>query len=54
MVNAEVMTTANIAALDYGGNLEKARKMLQKQATSHTCSAKAASTVAGMLMGNCS
>jgi Transposase DDE domain len=31
MTAAEVMTTAIIAALDYGGNLEKARKMLQSQ-----------------------
>jgi hypothetical protein len=31
MTAAEVMTTAIIAALDYGGNLEKARKMLQSE-----------------------
>jgi hypothetical protein len=29
MSDAEVMTTAIMAALDYGGNLEKARQMLQ-------------------------
>jgi hypothetical protein len=29
MTGVEVMTTAIIAALDYSGNLEKARKMLQ-------------------------
>jgi hypothetical protein len=28
MTDAEVMTTAIVAALDYGGNLEKARRML--------------------------
>ena len=31
MIDAEVMTTAIVAALDYGGNLEKARKMLQEE-----------------------
>jgi hypothetical protein len=31
MTDAEVMTTAIIAALDYGGNLEKARWMLAKE-----------------------
>jgi hypothetical protein len=31
MTAAEVMATAIIAALDYGGNLEKARKMLQSE-----------------------
>jgi hypothetical protein len=31
MTDAEVMTTAIIAALDYGGNLEKARRMLAKE-----------------------
>jgi hypothetical protein len=31
MTDAEVMTTAIIAALDYGGNLEKARRMLQTE-----------------------
>jgi hypothetical protein len=29
MTDAEVMTTAIVAALDYGGNMEKARNMLQ-------------------------
>jgi hypothetical protein len=29
MTDAEVMTTAIVAALDYGGNMEKARQMLQ-------------------------
>jgi len=29
MTDAEVMTTAIVAALDYGGNLEKARQMLR-------------------------
>jgi hypothetical protein len=31
MTDAEVMTTASLAALDYGGNLEKAREMLQRE-----------------------
>jgi hypothetical protein len=31
MTDAEVMTTAIVAALDYGGNLEKARRMLQRE-----------------------
>jgi len=31
MTDAEVMTTAIMAALDYGGNLEKARRMLQAE-----------------------
>lgn len=31
MTDAEVMTTAIVAALDYGGNLEKARRMLQAE-----------------------
>jgi hypothetical protein len=31
MTDAEVMTTAIVAALDYGGNLEKARRMLKKE-----------------------
>jgi hypothetical protein len=31
MTDAEMMTTAIMAALDHGGNLEKARKMLQKE-----------------------
>jgi hypothetical protein len=31
MSDAEVMTTAIVAALDYGGNLEKARRMLQRE-----------------------
>jgi len=31
MTDAEVMTTAIMAALDYGGNLEKARGMLQRE-----------------------
>jgi hypothetical protein len=31
MTDAEVMTTASLAALDYGGNLEKARDMLQME-----------------------
>jgi hypothetical protein len=31
MTDAEVMTTAIIAALDYGGNLEKARRMLKRE-----------------------
>ena len=31
MTEAEVMTTAILAALDYGGNLEKARRMLKRE-----------------------
>ena len=31
MTDAEVMTTAIVAALDYGGNLDKARRMLQTE-----------------------
>lgn len=31
MTDAEIMTTAIVAALDYGGNLEKARKTLRKE-----------------------
>lgn len=31
MTDAEVMTTAIVAALDYGGNLEKARRRLQTE-----------------------
>jgi len=31
MSDAEVMTTAIVAALDFGGNLEKARRMLQRE-----------------------
>ena len=31
MTDAEVMTTAIVAALDYGGNMEKARQMLQAE-----------------------
>jgi hypothetical protein len=31
MTDAEIMTTAILAALDYGGNLEKARDMLQRE-----------------------
>jgi hypothetical protein len=31
MTDVEVMTTAIIAALDYGGNLEKARRMLKRE-----------------------
>jgi hypothetical protein len=31
MTTAEVLTTTIVAALDYAGNLEKARRMLQRQ-----------------------
>lgn len=31
MTDAEVMTTVSVAALDYGGNLEKARRMPQTE-----------------------
>lgn len=31
MTDAEVMTTAIVAALDFGGNMEKARRMLQAE-----------------------
>jgi len=31
MMGAEVTTTAIVAALDYGGNLEKARRMLHRE-----------------------
>jgi hypothetical protein len=51
MTGAEVMTTAIVAALYFGGNLEKARKMLQAYHSGfiefsdlmdpHRCSAKA-------------